>query len=45
MNIYSYATNLFGKYVNVESRIFRKLKDNLKKAIFENYILKIVLLA
>ena len=32
MNIYSRATNLFGKYVNVESRIFRKLKDNLKKA-------------
>lgn len=32
MNIYSHATNLFGKYVNVESRIFRKLKDNLKKA-------------
>mgnify|MGYP001159950480 FL=1 len=32
MNIYSRATNLFGKYVNVESKIFRKLKDNLKKA-------------
>lgn len=32
MNIYSRATNLFGKYVNVESKIFRKLKENLKKA-------------
>jgi len=32
MNIYSRATNLFGKYVNVESRIFVKLKNNLKKA-------------
>ena len=32
MNIYSRATNLFGKYVNPESPVFKKLKNNLKKA-------------